>query len=303
MQGIAAFVMAGRLRAVVAAVGFGMLALLLPPVALLSGAVVALVALRLGPREALYVAGLGILALMALTGFASGQPLLGLVYGVAQWLPPLVLAQVLRRTVSWTVTLQTALLFGAGVVLAIHGLADDPAAMWQGLLDETVRPMFEQGAMSPADVEAALSEAARMMTGAFAASLLLSLTLTLLLARYWQAALYNPGGFRTEFHALRVGRWPAMAVLALLVAGLLTGQSLPVELAIVGLAVYLLQGIALMHALAARLKWHVGWLVGMYVLLLLVLPHVSVLLAAMGLIDSFADIRQRLAAERPGGGE
>lgn len=302
MRGLAAFIMAGRLQAVTAAVGFSVLALVFPPSALLSGAVVALVALRLGPVQGLTVAALGAVALAALMGLAAGQPLMGLSVGAAQWLPALVLALVLRRTVSWTATLQTALLFGAGVVVAVHGLAQDPAAMWLGLIEPLLRPVFEQGGMPAEEITVALEGAARGMTGAFAASMLLSLVLTLLLARAWQAALYHPGGFRSEFHALRVGRWPAALVLGLILLGALAGWPAALELGMVGLTAYFIQGIAVMHGLVARQQWHKGWLVGMYVLLALMLVQMSAVLAALGVIDSFADIRRRLAAKGPGGG-
>lgn len=302
MRALAAFIMAGRLQAVTAAVGFSVLALLFPPAALLSGAVVALVALRLGVLPALTVVVPGGAALAVLVGLAAGQPLLGLSVGAAQWLPVLALALVLRRTVSWTATLQAALLLGAGVVAVVYGLVHDPARMWLELMEPLLRPVFEQSGMPAEEITASLEGVAQGMTGAFAASLSLSLVLTLLLARAWQAALYHPGGFRSEFHSLRVGRWPAALLLALLLLGAWAGWPAALELAMVGLAVYFVQGVAVMHGLAARQQWHKGWLVGMYVLLALMLVQMATVLAALGVIDSFADIRQRLAAKGPGGG-
>ena len=59
MQRLAALIMRGRVYAMLIAAVFGVISLLLPPLqpitTTLSGGVVALVALRLGAREALYV--------------------------------------------------------------------------------------------------------------------------------------------------------------------------------------------------------------------------------------------------------
>ena len=52
------------------------------------------------------------------------------------------------------------------------------------------------------------------LTGVMASSLQVTCLLCLMLARYWQASLYNPGGFGREFRSLRLA--PAVAVILLL---------------------------------------------------------------------------------------
>jgi len=114
----------------------------------------------------------------------------------------------------------------------------------------------------------------------------------LLLARWWQALLYNPGGFREEFHQLRLG--PIVA-LACLVCGLFhyyQGQDsaswgtvffLPLEVA----------GIGLVHWLVARRGLGSQWLVIFYILLLFVAPLRGVI-AVLAVLDSVLNLRGRV---------
>lgn len=57
----------------------------------------------------------------------------------------------------------------------------------------------------------------------------------------------------------------------------------------------LLQGLAVVHALAYQRKRHVGWLVALYLLLLLAGLQVAPLLALLGLIDNLFRFRGRAA--------
>ena len=297
---LAAFIMAGRLQAVTAAVGFLALALVIPPFAVLSGAAIALVTLRLGTKQGFTIVGLSCLALAVLWWPLTGQPLGGLVIGLVLWLPVAVLAVVLWRTVSWTRTLQAAVGFGAGLIVAAHAWIADPVHAWQGLLELAFAPALEQSGMTPGDIETTIAQLAGMMTSLVAVSIVLSVMFSMLLARYWQAALYNPGGFGDEFQALRFGLWPALAAIAALAIGA-GGVPIGIELGLVILVGYFFQGLAVVHALARMLGWHMGWLILLYVLLVVLSVQMVTLLAAIGVIDSFVDLRNRVAATRKSG--
>lgn len=65
MNKLAAFVMAGRWQATAAVIGFALLGLLLPPFTLLSGASLALVALRLGATSGFSVLAPAVLVMIA----------------------------------------------------------------------------------------------------------------------------------------------------------------------------------------------------------------------------------------------
>jgi hypothetical protein len=287
-------IMAGRLQAVAIAVTFAVLALFLPPFSLISGAAVGLVTLRKGWQTGLSVLGLGAVVL-ALLSLMLRDPMIGLGYGLSQWLPIWLLALVLRQNGSWARTFQ----FGVGVlafaVLMAHALIPDLDVLWQELLNRLLEPVLQQISSQEAEtLKAVVPQVSGLMTGIIAVSVFTSTVLGLLMARAWQAQLFNPGGFGQEFQELRLGKWPAIITLALFVLAVLLKQSALQELLLLFLVPFFFQGLAVMHALNRKFGWHAAVLIVMYVLMFIALPQMMAMLTATGLIDSFADFRRRL---------
>ena len=297
MRFLAEFAMKSRGRAVGAVSGFAVVGMLLPPVALLSSALVALVALRVGAGQAMLVTALSALALGAamFVLVPEAPPMAGVLAGFVQWVPVVALAELLRRTISWPLTLQIGAAVAGGGVLLVHLLVPDLESFWAGAGMSLLGPLMEGTGNAAEELEAALRQAAPYLTGLAAGVILLSLTLSLLLARYWQGLLYNPGAFGTEFRALQFGRVASAATLGLLAAAHFGGLPLAMELAFILGVLFFLQGIALMHGLTHLQGMSSFWLVGMYVLMALALPQMFLLLATLGVVDAWADIRSRLA--------
>ena len=63
---------------------------------------------------------------------------------------------------------------------------------------------------------------------------------------------------------------------------------------------WLLQGLAVIHQVHAARKAASGWLVALYLSMVFLMPHAELLVACMGLVDIWADIRARLG-RRPFG--
>jgi hypothetical protein len=127
----------------------------------------------------------------------------------------------------------------------------------------------------------------------------LSAIASTMVARWWQSMLYNPGGFRQEFYGLCQSRVAAITVLVVLALSTLTIGSLSSmagDIMVIAVVVYGIVGLGILHALVAGTGKHVGWLAVIYVLLLLPFsaPHVVVMLAALGLADSWLNFRARL---------
>lgn len=295
MRALAKFVMSRRIQAVLVAVGFALLGLLLPPASYLSGAAVALVTLRRGAREGVLIIAGATAAAAVLAGLVLGDTVPALVFVLGMWLPLWLLAIVWRNTVSLAWTLQAAAGIGVLTVVLMHLVLQDPAAWWRALL-EALRPAMEQAGVfaDGAAMEGALDAAARLMTGLMAAALVFSLMISLFIARWWQAALYNPGGFRQEFHALRADRRIAVVLVVVLLLSLVDRGvigALATDLAMVGIVLYLFQGLALIHGMVAAFRANVFWLVGLYALMVLASPQMVLLLSAMGFADTWFDFR------------
>lgn len=302
MRALATFIMRGRMQAMLVATALMALSLLFPVLSYLSGAAIALVALRLGSIEALRVAGVALAGTVTVAWVALQQPMVGVTFAFVVWMPVIALALTLRSTRSWAITLNSAAVAGVIIVAGVYLFVDDPAAWWR----ESVVSALQEQVIDRAGLSAeqagfwreTLDQMATVMTGIVAAAFVFSAVLSLLLARWWQAQLYNPGGFRTEFHALKLGRPLAVAALVLLTVSVLSlggFSALARDMAMVVLLLYMLQGLAVMHALVAKRNASVAWLAVMYVLLMIALPQVVMILAFAGLMDTWLNLRRNNA--------
>jgi hypothetical protein len=294
LKALAKFIMQGLPQAVLATVGFAVLAMVFPPLGVVSTAVVALVALREGATQSAYVVVISAVVLAVMMLLIHQPPAWGLLAGLVQWVPLLLLGLLLRYTSSWTTTLQAALIFCLVAVLIVYLWVPDVPGLWQSLLDEFARPALEKAGMPAEQVNEALQYSTGILTGVFAASLLLTMLLSLMLARAMQAAIFNPGGFSLEFRELRFGVWPAAVSVLLLLVMMVSEATLPGELITVVVVAFFIQGLAVIHGLVAQQGMMRGWLVGVYVLLAVLLTPVILLLAGLGWADAIVDFRRRL---------
>lgn len=305
MRLLASFVMRGRMQATMAAAVLALLSLLLPPVTLLSAAVVALVTLRKGLGEGALLIAFSTLAcgLLPLLAFGAVLPMVSFV--LLMWLPVWLLSGVLHSTRSLGLTLQVALLMGLVVIAAQYSQGGDPVASWREALEPFTRSLVEAGILVETDREGLLQMMSVWMPGLIAAGFLLQSMASLLLARWWQSTLYNPGGFRSEFHQLRVGRplaWVTLLVLGIsAVSGISSGHLLA-YISFLLIAGWFLQGLAVVHGIVGLRQANAGWLIGTYALLLLAMPHVAALLALVGFADAWLDLRARLTPDPGSGG-
>jgi len=304
MRFLAAFVMRGRMQALMVASVLAVLALLITPLGIFSAAVVGLVTLRQGAREGLLVALPGLLVVALFGQLALQAPLLLASLAATLWLPLLGLGLVLRITRSLRLAVETAVLLGALLVALQYLWLPDPAAFWTQLLERFLAQMTDPAVVGEADRKNVAAAMAPWMAGALGTAWFLQLALSLLLARSWQAQLYNPGGFRPELHGLQLGRWLLILVPVLLVAGLLGGDrpNLAAQFSLIGMGAFFLQGVTLVHAIAGSLKSGTGWLVGFYVVLFVGMPPSFTAVSAAGYADGWLNFRARFLARPRNGG-
>jgi hypothetical protein len=297
MQALAGFIMRGRSQAALVAAGTAVLSLLVPLAALLSSAAVALFTLRQGGREGGLVALFAALASGLIVFAALGSPWPAIGFAAALWFPVWGLGLVLRQSRSLNLTVQLAAVFGLLVVLAVRLQTPDPAAYWSELLEPVRAGLVEGGVVDAEASRALVQQIAPWMTGAFAATFYFQILLALFIGRWWQAVLYNPGGFGAEFRELRLH--PAAGVLGVLAFVVLNVQDHAIwaaELLLLLTPLYLLQGVAVTHALAVAFRAKRVWLVGFYALLVLAMPHAELLVAGLGLADIWVNVRAKIHA-------
>jgi hypothetical protein len=178
----------------------------------------------------------------------------------------------------------------------VHIEMGSPQAQWSEILQPIAAGFVQSKLLEPDQTQAFVAHMAAWMTGAFAAGLYIQVLLALLLARAWQARLFNPGGFREEFYALRLHKLTGLIALPLVGITLVQGAAAPEmvrDLGVLCIPLCLLQGLAVANATAAAARLHRAWLVALYTVLLLAIPQAEILLALVGLADLFVDFRGR----------
>jgi len=278
---------------------FGLLLTALLPIGLLiamglmaaSGAVIAFVILCHGEQAGLKTAGISTLLLIVVSIGVFRSPIQIPLFELVFWVPAAVAAAILVRSVRLDLAVVAIAGCGLIAVLGMHWFAGD-TAQWRAQLAELLmRTSSEQSDIfTPEQIDALTGSMANIRTGAMGVSVMTFAFAGLFLARYWQAALFNPGGFQKEFHALRLGQFVALACVVIIALALVVGGSLWSAFAMVALFALFIQGLAVCHSLVKQRGLSHGWLVGIYVLLLL--PHTVLLLGALGLADNLFRLRR-----------
>ncbi len=206
-------------------------------------------------------------------------------------------AGVLRARARLDDALLVACVLGFLAVIALHGLMTDPAATWREVLLQVFPPeqMAANTGLEASDAAAVIDRMAPLMPGLIAASAVFSAITGVLLARWWQSLLDREGAFAQEFQSLRLGRVAALVAGAVCLAAALTQSAPLIGLALVTISLYLIQGLAVVHGVVSARGMARGWLVGLYVLGVLLTPQVIVGLALVGVADAWGDFR-RVAA-------
>lgn len=302
MSGLAGFILRGRSTAALVITASGLLALVyLPlalPLSLLSGGALALVALRNSVLGTWSVLMLVLLAGGSFLWILTGVPQ-AILAMLALWLPVMLCAAVLRNTQSLALSMLAAGLCAITLMIVVYSTLQDPAQMWRQILQRML-DAAELG-ISPEQLSESIEAMSRHMTGVVAAGFMLNVVLCLIIGRAWQARLYNPGAFRREFLALRLGKALTLVFVVLAGVTLVLQSAFVAGLLVLFLALYLFQGIAIMHAWVEVKGGGTVWLVLFYALLVIVWQAL-VLVSLFGMIDAWIDVRSRWSKKYPLGG-
>lgn len=288
MRALGHYIMRGRFQAATVVGVLTVLSWFLVPFAyLLSGVPLGLVTLRRGELVGLQVMAASFLLAAGVSILGGLGPMLAAGFAIAVWLPVWLCASALRRSESQATLVLAAGGIGMGLVIALRLSIPDIEGWWHGWLTGWIDGNVQPGAAAP--YRDFVDKVAPVFTGAMGAGLAMSLTAALLIGRWWQSLLFNPGGFRTEFQGMALPRALALALgLGVLLMFVLEGEARNWlrDLLVVALCMYLFQGIAAVHRMVAARGLSSAWLVVMYGLLLLV-PQMILFVACLGLADSW----------------
>lgn len=252
---------------------------------------VSLATLRGAPRNGLVVTAGAVLCMALMQLLIPGALGVAVALAVVYWLPAVALSAVLVRYGSLDLCLQLLGLMGMATVGLFWLAVVNPAEWWLPWLEQNFAPLLVARG-NGLDQEVLLPGLARFMTGTLVTVWLLTMVGGLLIGRWWQGLLdekVNPGSeFRQHRQGYVVG---GIAATVFVIAGL-TGFAWLQNLVIVLVAIFMLQGLALVHWMVRHKSLQRGWLIAVYVVLPFGAPWSAVMLAGVGFVDNWMNLRR-----------
>ena len=289
MNFLATYIMRGRVQAMIVASSLALVSLMMPPVSVLSSATVALVTLRLGAFEGLIILGCSTLAASILGFFATGNFQFAFLYVLVLWLPVWLISIILREGRHLSLAVEIATLLGVLGVIVFYLFSSEPAGMWSAVLAQMIP------ADAPvAEIQDKIEILVHYMTGIVAAGSVLGLLFGLFLGRWWQANLFNPGGFKQEYLLMSTKTWLSIASVAIVGVALVTSgevSEIAWNIIILLFILYTVTGKSILHTYFAKMKLG-RFMVPMLYITLFLIPHLMLLVALVGVSDPWLDLRK-----------
>jgi len=286
---LATYIMRGRVQAMIVASSLALVSLMMPPVSVLSSATVALVTLRLGAFEGLIILGCSTLAASILGFFATGNFQFAFLYVLVLWLPVWLISIILREGRHLSLAVEIATLLGVLGVIVFYLFSSEPAGMWSAVLAQMIP------ADAPvAEIQDKIEILVHYMTGIVAAGSVLGLLFGLFLGRWWQANLFNPGGFKQEYLLMSTKTWLSIASVAIVGVALVTSgevSEIAWNIIILLFILYTVTGTSILHTYFAKMKLG-RFMVPMLYITLFLIPHLMLLVALVGVSDPWLDLRK-----------
>jgi len=287
---LATYIMRGRIQAMIVATTLALLSFIAPPVSVISSATIALVTLRLGAFEGLTILVSSSVAAGLLGFLALGNYQFALLYVLVLWLPVWLISIVLREGRHLSLAVEIAVLIGILGVIGFYLYASEPTDMWKAVLTQMIP------ADAPVvDIQRTIDALAHYMTGIVAAGSVFGLLFGLFMGRWWQANLYNPGGFRQEFLSLDTKPRLSIVTIAIVaIAWAVPGQisEMAWNISILLFVLYTVIGTAVLHTVFANMKL-ARYIVPMLYITLFLIPHAMLLVALVGLSDPWLNLRKK----------
>ena len=287
MRALAEYVMKGRAPAVLAAVMATGTVLFI----WVGAAVIALVTLRKGSSQGAYVLFWALLPAVVWAVLGDPGP-------VTTLLGVFLVAAALRAGQSWSWALMAAVASGLLTGLVLMTLGKGYIEQVLLLSGDVLAQLASQSTDSAQAVQLlAMSPTAQQVAGLLGLSNAFTIIMCLILARWWQSLLYNPGGFQAEFHRLKLS--PSLTLVLLVIGIALSSLGTEYRLwSLIFTVPFMFAGFALIHGLAGIKQLNANWL-GMFYFLWLLLDPVKALVLILAIADSWLNIRERLIKPAP----
>lgn len=295
-----------RFRAVLLTFGFTFI----PVVGVLGILFAALVTLRKGVAEGAVMTAAATLPYIFSFMMASHDPnalplVLWTAVGVAvasnvlTW----VFAVMLYRQMTFSGIMQVAALMGVLLVSVIHLVYPDIANWWSMQLTSyytqaasAMSDVLANGSNLPSDTQLdSIRVTKNYASGLIISAVLVNAILQVVVARWWQSALFAPGTLRRELHNIRLSPLAgALSVLSLVFFYL--GNDVVWDMMPVIAILFTCAGLSVFHyflgLMVSPTRWF--WIALLYVTLIFMMPISMIFVAMVALLDIWLDLRRKL---------
>jgi hypothetical protein len=289
MKFLASYVMKGPIHALSVSVLFGLLSIQILPAAVLCASIVALFTLRKGHKNSFILFFATVVLSYLASLFIPSRPGLDFPIVILLLVPVWISALILRATESQGLAISAAIFCAALFAIFIELYSGNAIQWWGKWLETAVTGVKNASYQQFAD-----SGSLTIMNGLIASVLGIGIVISLLLARWLQANLFNPGGFAAEFNNLIIPKKLLYFISLILLICFLINRDLFNDLLIVFSILYFFQGLAILHFYVEKNKFNKSMLLPVYLLIFFLPQYAIIGLAGAGVMDTFLNFRKQL---------
>jgi len=263
--------------------------LLLPAPQLTSGVIMVLLVLGQGFRLAIIEAMIAaaVLLTVSLLFGVSIESIVALMVGT--WIPVLLLAVLLARSRSLTLSMQVSVIVTVAAMLGFYVMVEDPVAFWQPYIEQ----MMELARQNNLRLNAELFSA-EVMTVSAALAFWMLYVIGMLLGYALYKRLPGETGEYGRFRDVNLGRVIAFFLALASVLAFLVDAAWIQNIAFVMFVMFWMQGLAIVHWLRGQGMLPLAALIAVYALLPFLQVLLMTALAVFGYTDAWFGFRRRM---------
>ncbi|MFN3234794.1 MAG: hypothetical protein ACE365_05230 [Gammaproteobacteria bacterium] len=260
--------------------------------------VVAFVTLRKNLKEGFIVLAWAVLPFLAHAYVQSSWlPLIwaGIEFGFI-WFA----AGLLRYFAQWALIIQVFAFLGMVVVGVVHLTMPDVEASWTQSIYQYLQQMpvpSDMQAHDQASLKALAGFLSQFATGFEVLTVSAGVLFKLLLARWWQSIVFNPGALQKELHHIRLDRWLSLLLIAILAFAFFR-FSVALDVLPPIAAAFFVAGLSLLHFAVKPQKLNWILLCIFYGGVVFLFPYLAPVVIFMAWIDSWLNFRKLITLKR-----